>query len=48
VDTVAVIPTSRALSAGMRWLATPQPAAQLQPDAAAQRAMVSPPSMATT
>ena len=28
VDTVAVIPTSRAVSAGMRWLATtPQPAA---------------------
>lgn len=42
VDTVAVIPTSRAVSAGLRWLATPQAASE------PQRAMVSPPSMATT
>jgi uncharacterized protein (DUF2236 family) len=54
VDTVAVIPTSRAVSAGLRWLATPQPAAgpppaaRPVPDAGPQRAMVSPPSMATT
>jgi uncharacterized protein (DUF2236 family) len=42
VDTVAVIPTSRAVSAGLRWLATPQAATK------PQRTMVSPPSMATT
>jgi uncharacterized protein (DUF2236 family) len=36
VDTVAVIPVTRAVSAGLRWLATPQ------------RAIVRPPSMATT
>jgi uncharacterized protein (DUF2236 family) len=54
VDTVAVIPTSRAVSAGLRWLATPQsagspePAGNAQPAAGPQRAMVSPPSMATT
>jgi len=48
VDTVAVIPTSRALSAGLRWLAVPRPT--VTPDAAAtpQRAIVSPPSIATT
>ena len=42
VDTVAVIPTSRAVSAGLRWLATPRP------NGAPQRAIVSPPSIATT
>jgi uncharacterized protein (DUF2236 family) len=42
MDTVAVIPVSRVVSAGLRWLATPQRAAQ------PQSAMVSPPSMATT
>jgi uncharacterized protein (DUF2236 family) len=41
VDTVAVIPASRAVSAGLRWLATSD-------TATAQRAMESPPSMATT
>jgi uncharacterized protein (DUF2236 family) len=47
VDTVAVIPTSRAVSAGLRWLAKPQPADRSQPADTPQRAMVSPPSMAT-
>jgi len=42
VDTVAVIPTSRAVSAGLRWLATPRP------NDKPQRAIVSPPSIATT
>jgi uncharacterized protein (DUF2236 family) len=42
VDTVAVIPTSRAVSAGLRWLATPRPTG------APQRAIVNPPSIATT
>jgi uncharacterized protein (DUF2236 family) len=47
VDTVAVIPTSRAVSAALRWLATPQSAIQ-QSATGPQRAMVSPPSIATT
>ena len=48
VDTVAVIPVSRAVSAGLRWLATPQRAATPHRAATPQSAMVSPPSMATT
>jgi uncharacterized protein (DUF2236 family) len=47
VDTVAVIPTSRAVSAALRWLATPQ-SPMPQSAAGPQRAMVNPPSMATT
>jgi uncharacterized protein (DUF2236 family) len=54
VDTVAVIPTSRAVSAALRWLATSQAAAapqngeSPQDEATPQSAMVSPPSMART
>jgi uncharacterized protein (DUF2236 family) len=48
VDTVAVLPTSRAVSAGLRWLATPPPNGTPPPAARFQRAMVSPPSTATT
>jgi uncharacterized protein (DUF2236 family) len=48
VDTVAVIPTSRAVSAGLRWLAQPRPTVTPHAAATPQRAIVSPPSIATT
>jgi uncharacterized protein (DUF2236 family) len=48
VDTVAVIPTSRAVSAGLRWLAQPRPTVTPHAAVTPQRAIVSPPSIATT
>jgi uncharacterized protein (DUF2236 family) len=52
VDTAAVIPLSRAVSAGMRWLArterSPEPTPQGAPEPAPQSAIVRPPSIATT
>jgi uncharacterized protein (DUF2236 family) len=56
-DTVAIIPVSRAVSAGMRWLAATPPratqgaspsASPSAPPSATQRAIVRPPSIATT